>query len=139
MAFLAGDGGRGGGLVVVAAAMTLWVTFVPCFLWVFAFAPYIEWIATRPRLGAALSVVAASLKKEIGTLALWFATHVFFAATVPVTAGLFAMVLPAPASLQPAPALIALGAGWLLLFRRWNLVAVLLLAAFAGGGIAAIG
>ena len=49
------------------------------------------------------------------------------------------MVLPDPASLQPAPALIALGAGWLLLFRRWNLVAVLLLAAFAGGGIAAIG
>jgi chromate transporter len=64
---------------------------------------------------------------------------VFFAATVAVTAGPVAMVLPDPASLRPAPALIALGAGWLLLSRRWNLVAVLALSALAGGAAAALG
>lgn len=137
--FLAGHGRGGAGLGLAAAAMTLWVTFVPCFLWVFAFAPYIEWIATRPRLGAALSGISAAVVGVIATLALWFATHVFFAATVPVAAGPVALALPDPASLRPAPVLIALGAGWLLLARRWNLVAVLAVSALAGRVLAAFG
>lgn len=139
VAFLAGDGRGGTALGLAAAAMTLWVTFVPCFLWVFALAPYIEWIATRPRLGAALSGIGAAVVGVIATLALWFATHVFFAATFPVSAGPVALLLPDPASFRPAPALVALGAGWLLLARRWNLVAVLALSALAGGALAALG
>lgn len=137
--FLAGHGRGGTALGLAAAAMTLWVTFVPCFLWIFAFAPYVEWIATRPRLGAALSGIGAAVVGVIATLALWFATQVFFAATVEVTAGPVALVLPDSVSLQPVPVVIALGAGWLLLFRRWNLVAVLALSALAGGAAAALG
>ncbi len=137
--YLAGHGRGGAALGLAAAAMTLWVTFVPCFLWIFALAPYIEWIATRPRLGAALSGIGAAVVGVIATLALWFATHVFFAATLAVPAGPVGLVLPDPASIRPAPALIALAAGWLLLVRRWNLVAVLLVSALAGAALAALG
>lgn len=132
VAFLAGHGSGGPALGLAAAAMALWVTFVPCFLWVFAFAPYIEWIATRPRLGAALKGISAAVVGVIATLAIWFATHVFFAATAEFAAGPVSMSLPVPAALWPLPAAIALAAGWLLLARHWNLVLVLALSALAG-------
>jgi chromate transporter len=130
--YLAGYGAGGAGLGVAAASMTLWVTFVPCFLWVFAFAPHIEWIATRPRLGAALKGISAAVVGVIATLSFWFATHVFFAATVEFRAGPIAATLPSPASLQPLPVLIGAVAAWLLLVRHWNLYAVLLVSALAG-------
>ncbi len=110
---------------------------MPCFLWVFALAPYIEWIAGRPLLGAALSGVSAAVVGVIATLALWFALHVFFGSVEEVRAGPIALTLPDLASIQPVPFLIALGAGYLLLGRHWNLVAVLALSALAGAAISA--
>ncbi len=137
VAYLAGAGEGSKLLALAAAGLTLWVTFVPCFLWVFAFAPYIEWIAGRPRLGAALAGVSAAVVGVIATLALWFALHVFFGRVHEISAGPFALALPDPASIQIAPLLIALGAGWLLLGRHWNLLAVLALSALAGAAITA--
>ncbi len=133
--YLAGAAQGGTGLALAAAALTLWVTFVPCFLWVFAFAPYIEWIATRPRLAAALAGVSAAVVGVIASLALWFALHLFFARIG--TAGLGPLALPWPelASFQPWPALIALCAGYLLLVRHWTIGAVLGLSALAGTGL----
>lgn len=135
VAFLAGAGAGGPALGLAAAVLALWVTFVPCFLWVFAFAPYVEWIASRPRLGAALAGVSAAVVGVIATLALWFALHVFFATVHEVGAGPFALTLPDPGSLQTAPLLIGLVAGYLLLARHWNLLAVLALSALAGAAI----
>src|SRR5690606_34028875 len=119
--------------------MALWVTFVPCFLWVLALAPFVEWIATRPRLGAALKGISAAVVGVIGTLAVWFAMHVFFATTEPFALGPLSVTLPHPASLQPWPLGISLVAGWLLLARHWNLVAVLALSALAGLAAASCG
>jgi chromate transporter len=59
--FLAGAQAGGLGLGLAAAAVTLWVTFAPCFLWIFAGAPYVEWIATRPRLQGALDAITAAV------------------------------------------------------------------------------
>ena len=137
VAYLAGAGAGGPLLGLAAAGLTLWVTFVPCFLWVFAFAPYIEWIAGRPRLGAALAGVSAAVVGVIATLALWFALHVFFHNVHEVRAGPFALTLPDPASIHTIPLLVALGAGWLLLGRHWNLLAVLALSALAGAALSA--
>jgi chromate transporter len=78
VAFVAGYRVEGAGVAIAAAALTIWVTFVPCFLWIFAFAPYVEWIATRPRLQGALSGITAAVVGVIGNLALWFAVHVLF-------------------------------------------------------------
>lgn len=135
--YIAGAHQGGTGLAVAAAALTLWVTFVPCFLWVFAFAPYIEWIAARPRLAAALSGVSAAVVGVIANLAIWFALQLFFTRT----GGIGALALPVPdlTSLQWQPALIAGLCGWLLLRRHWNLIAVLGLAALAGAALSQIG
>ena len=134
--YLAGVQQGGAGLAVAAAALTLWVTFVPCFLWVFAFAPYIEWIAARPRLAAALSGVSAAVVGVIANLAIWFALHLFFARTGSL--GTLPLPVPDATSFQWQPALIAGLCGWLLLARHWNLIAVLGLAALAGAALSQV-
>lgn len=77
--FVAGFGSGGWLLGLAAGALTLWVTFVPCFLWIFAAAPYVEWIAGQTRLKGALSGITAAVVGVIANLSLWFALHVLFA------------------------------------------------------------
>ncbi len=79
VAFLAGHGKGGIGLGIAAAGVALWATFVPCFLWIFAGAPYVDWIMARPRLKGALAAITAAVVGVILNLALWFALHVVFA------------------------------------------------------------
>jgi chromate transporter len=130
--FLAGFRDGGVTLGLAAAAVTLWVTFMPCFLWIFAGAPYLEWIASRPRLTAALSAVTAAVVGVILNLSLWFAAHVFFRDVGRLSAGPVETILPDPASLDSAAVLLALGAGALLFGTRLPLAAVLAAAAAAG-------
>ena len=77
---LAGYAEGGAGLALAAAALTLWVTFVPCFLWIFTGAPYVEAILARPRLKGALAGISAAVVGVIANLSLWFALHVVFGA-----------------------------------------------------------
>jgi len=77
--FLAGyrnAGGLRGG--VLAAAITLWMTFVPCFLWVMTAAPYVEKVRNNARLSGALSGITAAVVGVILNLSLWFGLHVTF-------------------------------------------------------------
>lgn len=77
-AFIAGFEQSGPELAVLAALVCLWVTFVPCFLWIFAAAPYVETLLARPRLQGAFDAIAASVAGVILNLALWFSLHVVF-------------------------------------------------------------
>ncbi|MFB9150225.1 chromate efflux transporter [Roseovarius ramblicola] len=77
---LAGYAEAGAGLALVAALLTLWVTFVPCFLWIFTGAPYVEAILARPRLRGALAGISAAVVGVIFNLSLWFALHAVFGA-----------------------------------------------------------
>lgn len=70
------DGGYG--LAVAGGLTTLWVTFVPCFLWIFMGAPYLDWISAQPRLNGALRAITAAVVGVILNLSLWFALHVLF-------------------------------------------------------------
>ena len=74
---------NGGGPALImgllGAFVALWATFAPCFLWIFAGAPYIEWITKQPRLKGALAGITAAVVGVILNLAIWFALHVFFA------------------------------------------------------------
>lgn len=121
------------GLALIAGAVTLWVTFVPCFIWIFAGAPLIDWLDGQPRLQGALSGITAAVVGVIANLSLWFAAHVFFGEVVTVNDGIFDMILPRLGTLN-APALILAGlAALLLLWRGWGLLSVLgLMAALAG-------
>ena len=76
---LAGHAEGGPWMAVQAAILTLWVTFAPCFLWVFTGAPYIERILARPRLKGALACISAAVVGVILNLSVWFALHVLFA------------------------------------------------------------
>lgn len=64
---------------VLAAAMTTWVTFLPCFLWIFAAAPYVQRTAESPRLAAALSAITAAVVGVILKLAIWLGAHTLVA------------------------------------------------------------
>jgi chromate transporter len=77
LAALRGMGGVWGGLA--GAAVTLWMTFAPCFLWIFAGAPYIEHISRMPRLSGALAAITAAVVGVILNLSVWFGLHVLFA------------------------------------------------------------
>jgi len=64
---------------VLGAVVTLWATFAPCFLWIFAGAPYIEGLTHNPKLSGALKAVTAAVVGVILNLTVWFALHVLFA------------------------------------------------------------
>jgi chromate transporter len=132
--FLAGAQAGGPALGLAAAGVTLWMTFAPCFLWIFAGAPYVEWIASRPRLQGALDAITAAVVGVIANLSLWFALNVLFGEVARGAAGIW---VPDPASFEPG-ALVLTGLAALLVFwRRLDLLLVLPLMAMAGLGLSA--
>jgi chromate transporter len=137
--FLAGYREGGIGLALLAALVTLWMTFAPCFLWIFAGAPYVEWIATRPRLSGGLHAITAAVVGVILNLSIWFALHVFFARTADVAFGPATLLIPDLTSLNPAALGLAGLAAYLILRRHWGLPGVLALAAALGAGLGAFG
>jgi chromate transporter len=112
----------GGGSVamgVVGALVTLWATFAPCFLWIFAGAPYIDRLTGAPRLASALRMVMAAVVGVIASLSLWFALHVLFAAVDEHRFGPLRLFVPDPASINGvALALACLAVVLLLVLRR---------------------
>lgn len=130
--FLAGFASGGWWLGLMAAIVTLWVTFTPCFLWIFAGAPYIDWIGTQPRLRGALTAITAAVVGVILNLSIWFALHVFFDTVTHIQRGPLTLWQPDIASINPTVAALAVLSGYLLLMRHWNVVWVL----FLSGGLA---
>ena len=134
--FLAAFREGGYGLAFAGGIITLWVTFVPCFLWIFAGAPYIEWISAQPRLNGALRAVTAAVVGVILNLSLWFALHVVFETVTRKRIGPLQLWTPEPASVNVlALALIALAAMLLLRLHMglgWVLVISAGLACVAG-------
>ncbi len=64
---------------LLASLLVVWVTFCPCFLWIFVGAPYLEAVRRSRRLAGALAAVTACVVGVIAHLALWFAMHTLFA------------------------------------------------------------
>jgi len=118
--FLAGYRGPGilsgitGG--IAASILTLWVTFLPCFTFVFLGAPLLERLQGNHKLSGALSAVTAAVVGVVANLAVWFALHVLFHETTPVHE--FGMSFDAPVfgSLNPWAFALAIVAG-ISLFR----------------------
>ncbi len=134
VAALAGIAKGGTGLAFLAAALTLWVTFVPCFVWIFAGAPYIDWLSGRPRLTGALSAITAAVVGVIANLSVWFATHVVFADVATVTPGPFTVIVPRLGSADALAALLTALAALLLLQFRLPVPMVLAIMAATGAG-----
>ena len=132
--FVAGFKEGGMLLAMAAASVALWVTFVPCFLWIFAGAPYIEWVSNQPKLRGALKAITAAVVGVILNLSIWFGLHVLFANVEREQWGLFTLWLPVFNSIEwLALGLFALNS--ILAFRfHWGIIKILLLSSLLGSG-----
>jgi chromate transporter len=125
-------------LGLAAAAVTLWVTFVPSFGFIFTGAPFIARLTAMPRLSGALAAITAAVVGVIANLSLWFALHVVFDRIDTVTAGPLRLFVPDVTSLDVTALGIGVVAGVLLLIRHWNILAVLGLSALTSATVAAL-
>ncbi|MBB4040718.1 chromate transporter [Microvirga flocculans] len=96
--------------------LTTWVTFAPCFLWIFLGAPYIEVLRGNRALSGALSAITAAVVGVILNLSIWFAIHTIFKEVRPVAWGPFSLDVPLWASID-LWALLLSGAAILAMFR----------------------
>ncbi len=117
---------------VLAALVTTWVTFVPCFLFILLGAPYVERLRHHRGLAAALSGITAAVVGVIASLAVYFTLHTLFADTRALSAGPLALELPVLGSVQPA-ALGLTALALVMVFRlRWSALRTLGACALAG-------
>jgi chromate transporter len=117
---------------VMGALLTVWVTFVPCFLWIFLGAPYIEALRGNVALASALAAITAAVVGVIANLALWFASHVLFA-------NLASSGVPQWSTLRPIPAALTALALALLFALKWNLGRTLVACAVLGAATTMLG
>lgn len=138
--FLAAWRGHGGLDPLVAGSLggllTVWVTFAPCFLWIFLGAPYIEALRGNKALSAALSAITAAVVGVIANLALWFGLHVLFRTVESFVLGPLSPDLPVLASLDWRAAVLAVAA--MIMLLRFKLGMAPVLAACAVAGVALV-
>lgn len=117
---------------VIAAFLTTWVTFVPCFLFILLGAPYVERLRGNRDLAAALAGITAAVVGVIASLAVFFALHTLFEETARLTVGPLDLEYPLPGSLDVAAlAITALGCA-LVFWRGWSVLRTLGACALAG-------
>lgn len=114
---------------ILGALVALWATFAPCFMWIFAGAPYIEWINHQPRLKGALSGITAAVVGVILNLSIWFGLHVFFSKVDLTQQGPLHLWVPDMATLDWHVVVVAVVSGVLLLRLHWKIPSVLAIAA----------
>ncbi len=110
---------------VIGALLTTWVTFVPCFVFIFLGAPYVERLRGNRSLAAALAGITAAVVGVIANLAVYFALHTVFRRTLTWSAGPVRVELPALDSVRPVSVVITIVAAVLLLRLRWSVLRTL--------------
>jgi len=116
----------------LGALLTTWVTFVPCFLWIFLGAPFMERLERNALLSGALAGITAAVVGVIANLALWFAIHTLFASVLTVDFAGGTPTVPAWSSLQLLPVATVLVTVTMLFRFRASVPAVLAVAGAAG-------
>jgi chromate transporter len=117
---------------IVGSSLVVWVTFVPCFLFVFLGAPYVERLRTNRSLSAAMSAVSAAVVGVIANLSVYFSLHTLFDGTTRIDNGILHMTLPAWDSVN-VRALVLTAFACVLVFRyKWTTVRVMLTLAVVG-------
>jgi len=117
---------------IVGSSLVVWVTFVPCFLFVFLGAPYVERLRTNRSLSAAMSAVSAAVVGVIANLSVYFSLHTLFDGTTRIDNGILRMTLPAWDSVN-IRALVLTAFACVLVFRyKWTTVRVMLTLAVVG-------
>ena len=136
VALLAGFAQSGPLGALAAGMLALWVTFTPCFLWIFLAGPYLERIAAQPRLAGALQAITAAVVGVIANLSLWFALHVLFEQVNPAVW----LALPAPvlSSFDPLACALSIAAAVMMLVLKRGFLTTMGVLALAATGLAAL-
>jgi chromate transporter len=114
--------------------LATWVTFTPCFLWIFLGAPFIETMRGNKGLAGALSAITAAVVGVILNLSIWFALHTVFRETLPVRSFGFWFDTPVWASIDIAALVLAIAAA--VAIFRFNLGMLTVLGASCTAGVA---
>jgi chromate transporter len=114
-----------------ASLVYLWMTFVPCFLWIMVGAPYIDHLGKMPRLTSALAKITAAVAGVILNLTVWFGLHVLFTG-VNRLSGPVPIWKPDWVTLDIAALVLSLACGLALLRWHWGIPKTLGAAAAAG-------
>ena len=117
---------------VLGGMLTTWVTFVPCFLWIFLGAPFVEALRGARALNAALAAITAAVVGVILNLAIWFALHVLFAQVDSVRIGPMTLDVPNLASVNLPGLLLSLVAAVAAFRFKVGVIPLLLGCAAAG-------
>ena len=118
----------------LSGLLATWVTFIPCFLWIFLGAPFVETLRGNKALNAALSAITAAVVGVVLNLAIWFAIHSVFRETVPVHA--FPLSFDAPRLASVDWLALALTIAAAVAIFRFKIGMIATLAACCGTGIA---
>ena len=119
---------------ILGGMLTVWVTFAPCFFWIFLGAPYMERLRGNQTLSAALTGITAAVVGVIANLALWFALHVVFGDVRELTILGVGPDIPVWGTIDWRAALLSLAA--MVMIFRFNLGMITTLGLCAVAGIA---
>ncbi|ACP24207.1 Chromate transporter protein [Sinorhizobium fredii NGR234] len=117
---------------MLGATLATWVTFVPCFMWIFLGAPYVERLRANVALSGALSAISAAVAGVILNLAVWFGLHVLFGRVERLEAGPLSLPYPDPTTLHPAALFLTILAAASLLWWKRGVFQTLAICAAAG-------
>lgn len=117
---------------LLGAGLTTWVTFAPCFMWIFTFAPWIDRLSHSLPLKGGLAAVTAAVVGVIANLTAWFALHVLFADVGQRNFGPLRLYWPELASFDWRAGVLAAIANALVFGLKWSVLRVLLAAALGG-------
>ncbi len=116
----------------LAAILTTWVTFIPCFLWIFLGAPFIEKLRGNVALTGAMSAITAAVVGVILNLAVWFALHTLFAQVEAWQIGPISVDVPVPSSIVLPSLVLSVAAAFAIFRFKASVIATLLVCALAG-------
>uniref|UniRef100_UPI003F49907A chromate efflux transporter n=1 Tax=Streptosporangium sp. CA-256172 TaxID=3240076 RepID=UPI003F49907A len=119
---------------LLGALLTTWVTFVPCFLFIFLGAPYVEKLRHNIAISAALTGITASVVGVIANLALYFAEHTLFGQTFAWAWGPFTVQVPELGTLNPVALAITAAALVMTFVLKWPMLRILGICALLGIG-----
>jgi chromate transporter len=117
---------------ILASVLATWVTFVPCFLWIFLGAPYVENMRDNKTVSAALSAVTAAVVGVMMNLAIWFAVHVAFAEVDTISRYGMQLLIPDWQTMDLASVVLAAGAFIAMLRFKVGMMPVILVCALLG-------
>jgi chromate transporter len=105
--------------------LATWVTFTPCFLWIFLGAPFVEALRENKTVNAALSAITAAVVGVVLNLAIWFAIHSIFREVHPVQISVLAFDAPKLASVDPWALALAVAAAIAIFRLQVGIIATL--------------